>query len=169
MTPTMYAIPDKPHILVNWTGKVKKWAAAASSASSAGSAEEEEEVELLAEGSSVVLSGDPETIFRVVGFAAAGARVHLQEMQSQESREVPRGQIQGCLADCHLWDLPGGGTPNFSSESYVKNVGMRYFDAVICVAGNRFTEADQTILQELRKFSVPFLVVRSQVDKAVQQ
>mmetsp|Transcript_37059 Transcript_37059/g.85588 ORF Transcript_37059/g.85588 Transcript_37059/m.85588 type:complete len:460 (-) Transcript_37059:116-1495(-) len=63
-----------------------------------------------------------------------------------------------------LWDLPGAGTPSFPRESYIRNMGLRYFDKVIVVSAGRFTETDLALIKELEEQKIPFFVVRTKVD-----
>ena len=65
-----------------------------------------------------------------------------------------------------LWDLPGVGTPTFRQETYLKTMGIRYFDVVFLITGDRFTEAEHALRKELVEFQVPFFCVRNKVDLA---
>lgn len=63
-----------------------------------------------------------------------------------------------------LWDMPGAGTPNFPTESYIRTVGLRHLDAVLAVSSSRFTETDVMLQNELREHRVPFFAVRTKLD-----
>jgi len=63
-----------------------------------------------------------------------------------------------------LWDLPGAGTPSFPAESYVRDMGLRYFDKVVIVSAGRFTTTDLTLKSELETHRVPYFMVRTKVD-----
>jgi len=65
-----------------------------------------------------------------------------------------------------LWDLPGVGTPNFPQETYLKNMGIRYFDVVFLITADRFPEAEHALRKELVELQVPFFCVRNKVDLA---
>lgn len=78
--------------------------------------------------------------------------------------DVTREQIVGIRAECMIWDLPGIGTPTFPQATYLKRMGIRYFDAVILVTSTRFTEAELLLAEELQKFKVPYFMVRNKVD-----
>mmetsp|Transcript_4946 Transcript_4946/g.8998 ORF Transcript_4946/g.8998 Transcript_4946/m.8998 type:complete len:151 (-) Transcript_4946:179-631(-) len=67
-----------------------------------------------------------------------------------------------------LWDLPGAGTPRFPLSSYIRNMGIRFFDLVVVVASQRFTETDLELMDELRANGVHFVAVRSKVDIEVR-
>lgn len=67
-----------------------------------------------------------------------------------------------------IWDLPGGGTEKFPRETYIRTVGLRYFDAVLVVSAGRFTETEMLLLQELRQYNVPFFAVRTKVDTDIE-
>lgn len=65
-----------------------------------------------------------------------------------------------------LWDLPGAGTKKFPQETYMRKMGIRYFDVVILVTADRFTEAEVMLRQELVEFKVPHFCVRNKMDVA---
>jgi GTP-binding protein EngB required for normal cell division len=70
--------------------------------------------------------------------------------------------------DVRLWDLPGAGTFNYAMHDYVKNMGLRYFDAVIVVYSGRFTEIDAMLIKELTLFRIPFFAVRTKIDRDIE-
>lgn len=63
-----------------------------------------------------------------------------------------------------LWDLPGADTQNFPRDTYIRNMGLRYFDSVLIVSAGRFTETELELRKELEQHQVPFLMVRTKVD-----
>lgn len=63
-----------------------------------------------------------------------------------------------------LWDLPGAGTSKFPSATYVSGMGLRHFDAVLCVTAGRFTQTELEIAEELKGHGVPHFMVRTKVD-----
>lgn len=63
-----------------------------------------------------------------------------------------------------LWDIPGAGTERFPAQTYIKDMGLRFFDVAILVTASRITEVDQAILYGLLEFRVPCFVVRSKID-----
>lgn len=63
-----------------------------------------------------------------------------------------------------IWDLPGADTESFPRESYIRNMGLRYFDSVLIVTAGRFTQTEIEIRKELEQHDVPFLMVRTKVD-----
>jgi len=67
-----------------------------------------------------------------------------------------------------LWDLPGAGTPRFPLANYIRKMGIRFFDLVVVVAAQRFTETDLALMDELRENGVPFVAVRSKIDLEVR-
>lgn len=81
---------------------------------------------------------------------------------------VSLDQVTGLLAECALWDLPGVGTPRFPQATYLREMGIRHFDLVVLITASRFTEAELMLVEELRKWSVPFFLVRSKIDADVQ-
>jgi len=63
-----------------------------------------------------------------------------------------------------LWDIPGAGTERFPAQTYIKDMGLRFFDVAVLVTASRITEVDQAILSGLLEFRVPCFVVRSKID-----
>jgi GTP-binding protein EngB required for normal cell division len=63
-----------------------------------------------------------------------------------------------------LWDLPGAGTSNFPSETYIQDMGLRYFDTVLIVSAGRFSSTEVRLKEELEKHKVPFFMIRTKVD-----
>jgi small GTP-binding protein len=66
-----------------------------------------------------------------------------------------------------LWDLPGADTENFPRETYIRDMGLRYFDSVLIVFAGRFTTMEITLKEELTKHQVPFFMVRTKIDLEV--
>jgi len=63
-----------------------------------------------------------------------------------------------------LWDLPGAGTANFPAETYIQDMGLRYFDTLLIVTAGRFTSTEMRLKEELEKHKVPFFMIRTKVD-----
>mmetsp|Transcript_50086 Transcript_50086/g.126243 ORF Transcript_50086/g.126243 Transcript_50086/m.126243 type:complete len:458 (+) Transcript_50086:210-1583(+) len=66
--------------------------------------------------------------------------------------------------DVRLWDLPGAGTAAVPSETYIQDMGLRYFDKVLICTAHRFTSIDVELRAELENHKVPFYMVRTKVD-----
>lgn len=67
-----------------------------------------------------------------------------------------------------IWDLPGAGTAKFPKETYVRKMGLRYFDFVFVVSAGRWKEHDMAIIEELKKHQVPHFVIRTKVDVDIE-
>merc|ERR1711924_210961 len=76
--------------------------------------------------------------------------------------------VRGVLSECVVWDLPGTGTGNFPQATYLKRVGLRHFDVVVLMTASRFTEAELMLVEELRYWNVPYFLVRTKIDVAVE-
>lgn len=63
-----------------------------------------------------------------------------------------------------LWDLPGAGTTAFPRETYIRTMGLCYFDAVLVCSACRFTETEVMLSKELEEHSVPYFMVRTKAD-----
>mmetsp|Transcript_48169 Transcript_48169/g.105042 ORF Transcript_48169/g.105042 Transcript_48169/m.105042 type:complete len:469 (+) Transcript_48169:51-1457(+) len=66
-----------------------------------------------------------------------------------------------------LWDLPGAGTAAVPAETYLQDMGLRYFDRVVVVSAGRFTEMEAVLRGELERHSVPYYMVRTKVDQDI--
>jgi len=75
-----------------------------------------------------------------------------------------------CDASEHfrLWDLPGAGTPKFPLKSYIRVMGIKYFDLVVVIAAGRYTETDLTLMNEMTRNNVPFFAVRTKIDLEIE-
>lgn len=68
-----------------------------------------------------------------------------------------------------LVDLPGCGTANFPFESYVDDMKLSEFDAIILVTANRFYEADIKLFNYVtHSLKKPIFLVRTKMDDAVR-
>ena len=47
-----------------------------------------------------------------------------------------------------MWDLPGAGTEAFPRETYISQMGLRYFDMVLLVTAHRFTQMEKEITED---------------------
>jgi len=67
-----------------------------------------------------------------------------------------------------LWDCPGHGTENFPLHTYLRDMGLRYFHAIICVTKDVFSEGDLRLLREMEKEDVEHIMVRNKIDVDVK-
>ncbi|MCI4374391.1 hypothetical protein PGIGA_G00005750 [Pangasianodon gigas] len=63
-----------------------------------------------------------------------------------------------------LWDLPGMGTPSFTSKSYVETINFNLYDVFFVVISERFRENNMLLIDEIHKQKKPFYVIRTKVD-----
>jgi len=89
------------------------------------------------------------------GWAAVGVNETTKEPTAYCFPDEPR---------VRLWDLPGAGTTAVPSESYIQDMGLRYFDKVVIMTAGRFTETEVVLRAELQQHGVPFFMVRTKVD-----
>mmetsp|Transcript_17217 Transcript_17217/g.41460 ORF Transcript_17217/g.41460 Transcript_17217/m.41460 type:complete len:409 (+) Transcript_17217:334-1560(+) len=79
------------------------------------------------------------------------------------------GSVQSLTTDMvRIWDLPGAGTPEWPFETYVRDMGLRYFDGVVLMTSDAWTEHDLDLVLMLQKFQVPFYMVRNKVDQDIR-
>lgn len=81
-----------------------------------------------------------------------------------ETTLVPTPHCFPDAPQARLWDLPGGGTPKFPSDTYIQDMGLRYFDKVLIVSAGRFTSTEVELKKELDTYNVPYFMVRTKID-----
>lgn len=108
--------------------------------------------------------------FRRLGDRDVGAaRVGATDDTTKEPARYPgQGPFEGAL----LWDLPGAGTNHHPWHSYVRQTGLRHFDAVVLVAdfgGGRLEENTLAFFNELsQQGEIPVVLLLNKADKAIQ-
>ncbi len=70
--------------------------------------------------------------------------------------------------EAQVCDLPGGATVNFPASEYIRRFGLRFFAAVVIVVGDRLTELDANIVAHMEEYRVPYYIVRSKMDVAME-
>lgn len=63
-----------------------------------------------------------------------------------------------------LWDLPGIGTPSFTSKSYIETINLHVYDMFFVVISERFRENNMLLIEEIHKQKKPFYLIRTKVD-----
>jgi hypothetical protein len=59
----------------------------------------------------------------------------------------------GASLSLQICDLPGGGTPRFPAADYAKRMGLVYFDHILILTGDRWTETDALVYDVVKSFS----------------
>lgn len=67
----------------------------------------------------------------------------------------------------HIWDLPGQGTATFPAKTYLRDMGLKYFDVVIVTTDGRWTENDGNLYNAIKFAGIQYIVVRTKVDQPV--
>jgi hypothetical protein len=75
--------------------------------------------------------------------------------------------LEGPVAG-QLWDIPGGGTPNFPADEYIKQRGLRYYDVLVILTAGRWTELDTKLFEAVRRFKIPAFIVRTKIDETIR-
>ncbi|XP_067305755.1 interferon-gamma-inducible GTPase 10 [Pseudorasbora parva] len=68
------------------------------------------------------------------------------------------------LPHVRLWDLPGMGTPSFTSKSYVKTMNFDLYDMFMVVLSERVRENNLLLIDEIGRRKKPFYVIRTKAD-----
>jgi len=115
-------------------------------------------------------SGQGKSAFNnFVRFVKKGSAEYAEEGHTETTMEPKSfGLGQRTLDYVRVWDLPGAGTSTFPANSYLKDMGLRYFDMVILVVNQRVFENDVMVVSHLQKYGVPFIIVRTKMDQDVQ-
>mmetsp|Transcript_3537 Transcript_3537/g.8521 ORF Transcript_3537/g.8521 Transcript_3537/m.8521 type:complete len:348 (-) Transcript_3537:24-1067(-) len=79
-----------------------------------------------------------------------------------------RGSLVTQEAEAIICDLPGIGTPRFPQASYLKSMGIRYFDLVLLITASRLTESELRLVAELKAYGVPHFLVRNKIDVDIE-
>lgn len=66
-----------------------------------------------------------------------------------------------------IWDIPGQGTSTFPAKTYLRDMGLKYFDDVLVVTDGRLTENDVHLIHAIKFAEIWSCVVRTKVDQAV--
>eukprot|EP00927_Polykrikos_kofoidii_P030717 TRINITY_DN26440_c0_g1_i1.p1 TRINITY_DN26440_c0_g1~~TRINITY_DN26440_c0_g1_i1.p1 ORF type:complete len:550 (-),score=93.60 TRINITY_DN26440_c0_g1_i1:119-1681(-) len=184
MEPQLYKFPDSDGVrLFRWMKSTGSWiknktlaVSCMSRGSVSGSHEEEDEDDGIQVGDRLVLQnmqpehakyeGKVSEVLEINGKAGLKVRC-IESIDNDSILDVRSDQVTGCLADCFIWDLPGAGTEKFPAATYVKEMGMRYFDMVVLMTADRFTEAEVEVAKEVKHWNVPFFCVRNKIDGSI--
>ena len=71
------------------------------------------------------------------------------------------------LGQVSLWDFPGQEISEIPSMTYLRNMGLKYFDAVCIVTDGRWSEGHDNLLAAIHYAGIRCFVVRSKVNLAV--
>lgn len=89
-------------------------------------------------------------------FEADGTRAPMQYKMNNFSDKV------------RVWDLPGQGTEMFPAKTYLRDMGLKYLDAVLVTTDGRWTENDAHLVQAIKFAQIWTSIVRTKVDQAVE-
>lgn len=73
------------------------------------------------------------------------------------------------LSHVKIWDLPGANTRKIPAAGYIRRFGLRHFNGVIVITGERLTTIDTVLLSHLNDQHVPWYLVRSKLDEAIDR
>lgn len=150
MVPTRFAFPTERGFLSRISENVKNLL--------------NPEMDPIRTGDTLLLNGRQ---VRVISKSKTGMRLTV-EQEGGYTVKVDRSKVTGKLSDCMMWDLPGTGTPSFPQSEYLRSMGIRHFDVVLLLTATRFTEAEMMLMEELKRWKVPFFLIRTKVDSDVQ-
>ncbi|XP_074836769.1 uncharacterized protein LOC142003589 isoform X2 [Carettochelys insculpta] len=81
-----------------------------------------------------------------------------------EGRVEPKDYPHPRYPNVTLWDLPGLGSVNCPTETFLKQLHCTQYNLFVVVSADRFTGTDASLVQRLRTLGKPFYFVRSKVD-----
>ncbi|XP_077068985.1 uncharacterized protein irgq1 [Siphateles boraxobius] len=95
-------------------------------------------------------------------------------LNPDDTRAAPTGAVETTkqptmyphsnLPHVRLWDLPGMGTPSFTSKSYVKTMNFDLYDMFMVVISERVRENNMLLIDEIGQQKKPFYFIRTKVD-----
>lgn len=66
-------------------------------------------------------------------------------------------------AQALIWDLPGC-SADHPKETYLKDIGAKYFNMMVLLVKDRPSEIDTNLIAELNTVNIPYMVVRGRID-----
>ena len=105
-------------------------------------------------------SGKSSLINAIFGEKIAAVGVVETTSREQEFTHEGKGLI--------LVDLPGIGTPNWPTETYIERLKLLTYDSFLLVTTERFTENDVFLYRELTSRGKPCFVLRNKFDRAIE-
>jgi len=104
----------------------------------------------------------------------------LRDLRSRDHGAAPvKHGVEGTLKptpyrsniggiDVTFWDLPGHGTGNFPLETYLRDMGLRYFNLVNMVTKDVFSEGDLKLMNEMLEHNVQHVMIRNKIDETLR-
>jgi len=103
--------------------------------------------------------------------SARGADPHGRPLIKFESEGTTRPTcyaVPGFDNKVRIWDLPGQGTKGFPASSYLRDMGLKYFDGILIATDGRWKTNDAALLDAIRAAGIWFRIVRTKIDLAVE-
>ncbi|KAJ6652574.1 hypothetical protein lerEdw1_011396 [Lerista edwardsae] len=98
----------------------------------------------------------------------------IRGLEDEDDGAAPTGVVETTMVptsyphpkhpNVTVWDLPGIGTPNFQSSTYLEQVDFSHYDFFILIASERFKSNHAHLAREIQKLGKRFYFVRSKVD-----
>jgi hypothetical protein len=83
------------------------------------------------------------------------------------ARVLGAGTLAG-LSKIQFWDMPGWGTDDVPTESYIDQYGLPWFDGVIILYTRRLYSMEKFVANQCEEHEIPYYFVRSQADLDIE-
>jgi len=107
-------------------------------------------------------------VLKYFGITLPAEQMPRVSAQGDGTTEATRYPLTNLSDRASLWDHPGQGTEQVHSLTYLRDIGLKYFDLAVLVTDGRWSQGDIQLMNAIRAAEIPFLIARTKVDLAVE-